>query len=704
MRYRVLLGLVVPVFLYLVTSSGHVQAQDRQDTPRFRAGANLVRADVYVSTDGEAITDLKPEDFVVFEDDKLQTVENFELIRAREAVPQHERRDVNNTRDMRQQVDDAARVFTLFFDPLYTSSSGSYYLQKPLVEAFDKLIGPDDMVGAMTPDMPPSTITYSSRTESIERFVTKYWMWGQRDLRWPTFNLPGGSPNDNVRNDEFAGISACYPPPDNENRGIAAKMIARLKEQKTLRALESLVVHLEGLKDERKFVMVFTEGWPLHGPDPELSKVLEGRGPLPDPITTDPATGRIRPQGGPEPVNGDPRSWAACERLRIELAQVDHERDFQRLLQRANRANVTFYPVDARGLLVFDRPTAFDTLPSDDQAMLRRRHGFLEEMAGQTDGFAVLNTGHVAQGLQKIFRDAGSYYLLSYYSTNQRLDGRFRRIRVEVKRPGTDVRARPGYLAPTEAEARAAGAAMSTSSASPLPPTVSRALDSLAPTRGNLPARMQATGGLGSIGAIIEFDAATLKQAEWMTGGTLRVSFDPDDRTGTIPPTLTMAIEPGQRSVTVDAPGTLAAGTYLVRADLIPRGSRLPLQLSTPVVVAPADASIGSAALAYRRGPSTGLAYVPTADARFRRTERLRVEVPIKGEGIGAIGQLLTRDGKAMPLAVTYLHRRDPGTGRSYGQAEVILSPLAAGEYVLEVTFTDGGQNRAVAYGFRIIP
>jgi hypothetical protein len=37
----------------------------------------------------------------------------------------------------------------------------------------------------------------------------------------------------------------------------------------------------------------------------------------------------------------------------------------------------------------------------------------------------------------------------------QKLDGRFRRIRVEVKRPDVDVRSRPGYLAPTEAEARA---------------------------------------------------------------------------------------------------------------------------------------------------------------------------------------------------------------------------------------------------------
>lgn len=693
MRFCVLvLGLlVVPVFLF------------SQEQPRFRAGANLVRVDAYVSQDDVAITDLKAEDFIVYEDDKPQRVENFELIQARGAVPQHERRDVNNTRDMRQQAQDAARVFTLFFDPLYTSTSGSYYLQKPLVEAFDKVIGPDDMVGAMTPDMPPSTITYSNRTESIERFVTKYWMWGQRDVRWPTFNLPGGSPNDNVRNDEFMGIGACYPPPDEENRGIAAKMIARLKELKTLRALDGLIVHLEGLKQERKFVMVFTEGWPLYTPDQSLSKTLEGRGPLPDPLGTEPGTGRLRPQGGREPVNGEGRSWEACERLRIELAQVDHEREFQRLLQRANRANVSFYPVDARGLLVFDQPLS-GLLPSDDQAQLRRRHGFLQEMADQTDGYAVLNTGQVTAGLTKIFTDVGSYYLMSYYSTNQRLDGRFRRIRVDVNRKGVDVRARPGYLAPTEAEARAANVTMTAAPASNLAPTVSRALDSLTTTRGTLPARIQAAGGPGTIGAIIELDPATVKQSEWMTGGTARVSFEADDRNGSSTPPLVAAIEPGQRSVVIDAPATVSAGKYLVRAELTPRGSRLPLQVSTQVEVHAAEASVGSSALAYRRGPSTGLAYVPTADARFRRTERLRIEVPIKGDGITASGKLLTREGQAMPLAVTYQPRRDESGARTFGQAEVILSPLAAGEYVLEVTFTTGADTKVVAYGFRIIP
>src|SRR5688572_24565710 len=120
MRYRaLLLGLALPAFAL---------AQAPQDLPRFRAGANLVRVDAYVSQDDVPVTDLTADDFAVYEDDKPQQVESFELIRARAATRETERRDVTNTRDMRQQVNDAARVFTLFFDPFYVSTSGSYYL------------------------------------------------------------------------------------------------------------------------------------------------------------------------------------------------------------------------------------------------------------------------------------------------------------------------------------------------------------------------------------------------------------------------------------------------------------------------------------------------------------------------------------------------------------------------------------------------
>ncbi|HWI19125.1 MAG TPA: VWA domain-containing protein, partial [Vicinamibacterales bacterium] len=400
--------------------------------PRFRAGANLVRADVYVSKDGQAVTDLKAEDFVVYEDDKPQNVESFELIQARGPNPPSERTDPTNLRDMRHAMEDSARVFTLFFDRMHVQLAGSYHARQPVIETLNKVIGPDDLVGAMTPDMAPTQVTYSRRTGTIESFLTQTWHWGER-MRVPT-----------IQNTDPAIRGCLWAIDDTVTR-------RKYNEQQTLQALTSLVDYLDGLRPERKFVMVFTEGWPLYPPDTSMGSSAP---PPPEGPGVDPRTGALRKPQATDPGTGF-RSDGDCDRIQSMLAAQDHRREFQTLLQRANRANVSFYPIDTRGLIVCDNPDCGSL--ASDSARLNERRNSLYDMASQTDGQAVLDAGDVSKTMQRVFADVGSYYLLGYYSTNQRLDGRFRRIRVEVKRKDTDVRSRPGYLAPTEAEVRAAG-------------------------------------------------------------------------------------------------------------------------------------------------------------------------------------------------------------------------------------------------------
>ena len=98
MRYRVML-------LGLVAARRCCSRSSPSSMPRFRAGANLVRVDAYVSKDDVALTDLKAEDFTVYEDDKPQTDRE---LRADPGAPARIRRpsarDPTNVRDMRQQV------------------------------------------------------------------------------------------------------------------------------------------------------------------------------------------------------------------------------------------------------------------------------------------------------------------------------------------------------------------------------------------------------------------------------------------------------------------------------------------------------------------------------------------------------------------------------------------------------------------------
>ncbi len=693
--------MILRLTLFALALSSLATAQSEQPLPRFRSGANLVSVDAYISKDGVPVTDLRAEDLEVLEDDRPQAVENFRLVRARAPGTATTRPEPLGSEAQRDAASDPdSRVFVLFLDQWHVSLGGSARAQAPVSEILNRVISPDDLVGVMTPDMSPQNLNLTRRASAIERMVRDNWAWGERDKA--ITSDPGER-----------DLELCYPDGDPRSpqlAGVAKELIERRREQKTLQSLDALVSHLGSLREDRKFVVLLTEGWVLFRRNDRLGGVLvPGSIPGAPPVGVG-TDGRITT--GRDPREGGQAGLNSCERERVMLSFVDHEYELRQLAQRANRANVTFYVVDPRGLAVFDDeigPMRPATPSADRQRMAARQNG-LRELAEQTDGAVVLNTNDVRGGTARMLADLGSYYLMSYYSTNTKLDGRFRRITVRVKREGVDVRARPGYLAPTEAEARAAGATpiREPGSRGPavLPPTtVSRALESIAPARGNVPVRIQAAGGRASIRAVVELDAATLKLPEWASGGTLRLSIEPEKGSGGQSQTISSAIEPGQRSVAISgSDNPLSPGRYTVRAEVTPKAGRIPVRASTFAMVPPEAAEVGTGLLALRRGPSTGMAYVPTANPSFRRTERLRVEVPLVADDHKGTARLLTREGQPMPLVATYSTRADSERNLTLGVAEIVLAPLAAGEYVLEVSLEKGRTTEVVAYGFRIVP
>ncbi|HUE86611.1 MAG TPA: VWA domain-containing protein [Vicinamibacterales bacterium] len=695
--------LVVLMALVSVTLGARQQpatppaAEEPPTQPRFRAGANLVRVDAYVMADGMPVTDLTIDDFDVLEDSVPQRLESFQLVQPRGPAPQDVRREPNTVAESREMAREAdSRVFVLFLDTGFVQIEGSYRAQAPLTRLLDQVIGQDDLVGVMTPDMSPRNVALGRRTASIENFLKEHWAWGQRN------RLTTQDPREQE-------IMRCYPDVG-DMAGLADEMIRRRRERQTLDALEGLIVHLEGIREERKFVVVLSEGWLLARPDERLAR----------PVTD--ASGRRNPPGPPgigmtpqgrltmDPDRGD-GNFGACERERSLLAYADHESQFLRLLQRANRANVSFYPLDARGLVVFDEPIGpgQPPPPSVDAARLSARHGNLRALAENTDGYAIINTNAIDRGLERMMQDTRAYYLLGYYSSNTRLDGRFRKLTVRVNRDKVDVRSRPGYLAPTEAELASTRVEALMNGAPPghttIPPSVARAFAGLAPIRGTVPVRVHTLGAPGQIWLTGEFDAATLKSEEWQQGGRGRVSFQ-HDRGESPPMQVELTLDPGQRTFQVTPPSgtTLAPGRYVMRVELTARDSAIPLQTTVDVTVPRGEWLASETGLVTRRGPYTGLNYVPTADARFRRTERLRFEVP-RADGEATVSaHLLGRDGQPLAVAPTLTERVDTVTNQRFIVADLTLAPLAQGEYAIEVAVARGDQKESASYAFRIIP
>ena len=94
-----------------------------------------------------------------------------------------------------------------------------------------------------------------------------------------------------------------------------------------------------------------------------------------------------------------------------------------------------------------------------DRALLISRSETLHTLALNTDGLALLNSNDLKKQIRRVADDLTSYYLMGYYSTNSKLDGRFRAIKVRSKRPGVEIRSRRGYNAATAAEVATARAA-----------------------------------------------------------------------------------------------------------------------------------------------------------------------------------------------------------------------------------------------------
>ena len=82
------------------------------------------------------------------------------------------------------------------------------------------------------------------------------------------------------------------------------------------------------------------------------------------------------------------------------------------------------------------------------QAEVRLGQESLRALARDTGGFSVLNTNDFSRAFERIVRENSAYYLLGYYPTNDRRDGKLRKLRVRVKRLGLTVHARKGYVAP----------------------------------------------------------------------------------------------------------------------------------------------------------------------------------------------------------------------------------------------------------------
>lgn len=688
MRTRLLTGLLV-----LSTAALAAQEPQSQSQATFRAGANYVRVDMYATANGEPVLDLRPDEIELLEDGVPQKIDTFEQVLVRAAgareVAAPEPDGLRASREA--AADPRARVFVLFLDTWHTQLEGSANVRQPLVRFLERVLGPDDLVALMTPDMAGSDISLGRKTEIITNVLQEEW-WGRRTRA--------------IIDDPKELLYEACAARMGLSPEITREVINRRREKLTLDALQDLMVHLDGLREERKAVVVVSEGWVLYGPNPALTRINSGVGPAQPPIGRSPVPPPTERGAGNVGLT-DPTMAIECEADRNALAMIDHQVRIREITEDANRGNVTFYPVHPMGLQVFDSsllssPASARELAAET-ANLRSRIDSLRTLALETDGTALVNTNDIDGGLARIADDLSSYYLLGYYSSNTKPDGRFRSITVRVKRPGVRVRARRGYRGRTAEELVAAAGVP----VDPVGGAVTAALNSVAGfnaraefrVRPSAWARADADGVAGSVWLVGELDYRTRKELAWTAGAQAEIVVVGPDGRQVLSTRADVPASSPSFSVQVPDGATLAAGDYAVNVRLRPESGRDVTLTDTVRVTVPARASGIGESIMWRRGPTTGPQYMRTADPRFQRSERLRLELPTAVEGTPT-ARVLDRAGKPMAMPVQVTARADAATGIRWIVADVTLAPLAPGDYAVEVTLGDDSQ----VTGFRIIP
>jgi hypothetical protein len=317
----------------------------------------------------------------------------------------------------------------------------------------------------------------------------------------------------------------------------------------------------------------------------------------------------------------------------------------------------------------------------------------LQTLAANTDGLAVINNNDLDTGLKRIADDLTSYYLLGYYSSNAKLDGSFRSIKVRVKRPGVDVRARRGYRAATAEEVTAARAA----AAAPAPAAASAAnaaLATLSRIRPEARFRIHAAPVTSAQGTVVWVAGELpLSAPEVASGGTASIEVTGGGASGSAQVTM----KPGERTFLASVPIGGAAEAYDVRARLT-GGGVIPL---TDVIRVERASRLGNP-IAYRRGPSTGNRLLPAADFRFSRTERLRLELPLPDGATPGTGRILDKAGTAINLPVALGERTEAATGQRWLTADLTLASLGAGDYVVEIGAVSAGTDERVLTAIRV--
>ncbi|HEX4348299.1 MAG TPA: VWA domain-containing protein, partial [Vicinamibacterales bacterium] len=349
-------------------SSSAPPASDQ--TPTFRSGVNFIRVDV-IATDknGEIVPNLKPEDFEVTEQNKVQKIETFKLVSldgglmASTKIPFQAIRSDED--EEREAAKDDVRLFAIFLDDYHTKQSSSLGARRQIAQFVDTQLGPSDMIGVMYPLDQISQVLMTRNHDAIQHSIEQF-MGRKFDYR-PM----------NAAEERYAH----YP----------TETVEGIRNDVSLSALKSLIVHMGGLKEGRKALILVSEGYTGILP-PQLR----------DADASNPGSGNPNRNN---PLAGADGTDITENRAQNE-ADVDMMMRMRDIYEEANHYNVSIYAVDPRMLATNEFGIEMPQIDERvDRQYLNSTMDTLRTLSEETEGRAIVNTNQLALGMKQIVKD-----------------------------------------------------------------------------------------------------------------------------------------------------------------------------------------------------------------------------------------------------------------------------------------------------------
>src|SRR5437867_4248685 len=217
------------------------QPADQPQPPVFRGGINFVRVDIIVSDNktGAQVADLKEGDFDVTEDGKPQKIETFKLIKldggTAESIKEPPREIRTDYDEEAEAAREDVRLFAIFLDDYHVRRGASMAVRGQLAQFVDTQLGPSDMIGVMYPLESTASVRMTRNHSAVVRGLQQFL----------------GRKYEYEPKNQFEENYARYP----------TEIVERIRNQVSLSAIKSLIVHMGSLKEGRKALVLVSEGY-----------------------------------------------------------------------------------------------------------------------------------------------------------------------------------------------------------------------------------------------------------------------------------------------------------------------------------------------------------------------------------------------------------------------------------------------------------